>query len=774
MHVTSPALRAAALAVALTPLLSSSAAAASPAPIDVRTDTVLVANDRIRVGFDATDGRLLDLRDRTTGQAFVGGGESTGEVWLLDLPQGSAKAALSPGDAGHFEWERLGEGTEGARLTWTGFSLAAAPHLRVVVTVRATGSDAMTGWSIALEGLDSLGVERMRFPRITGIPSLGADEALAVPRWMGQLARDARAQFVGRNGGGRRQEWPYPGTLSIQMLALYAPGTAGLYVSADDTLAYRKSFALWGDGTGELSYELTQELPDPAEPKAGWAPAYTAYVGSFEGDWLDAVARYRTWGTRQRWARESRLNRGLVPAWLRETGLWVWNRGRSPGVVPPALALREALGLPVSIYWHWWHHGEYDVSFPDYLPPREGVDSFEAAVRAAHAEDVHAIVYMNQRLWCKRSGSYEAEGAERWAVKGRDGKVHEEVYNVFDPTPCVPMDVTTQFWRDKYAGIADTVLNQYGVDGIYMDQAVQSLVCWDPTHGHPVGGGNYWMGGFEALASDIRGRTKRASDLILVGEGAGEAWLPSLDLMLTLQVSQERYSDPASGWEPIPMFQAAYHAYGITYGSYSSLSMPPYDDLWPKEFAPAEPLALMDRSFQRQFYLEQARSFVWGLQPTIANFLPKDLTERPEETAYMMRLARIRYQAMDWLLYGTFLRPPTLEVPEVDVRLSRVSIYAAQRSGPTVSDGRFPTAIAGAWRARDGSVAIAVASILDEPSTVAFTLDPAALGLSGGGRMFRILESGREPFGAYGPGETPVRLDLPAGGALVLELRPGS
>jgi len=382
MRPTRPARRAATLVAVLTPLLPPNAAAAFLSPGEARTDTVFVANDRIRVGFDAADGRLLDLRDRATGQAFVGGPGSTGEVWLLDLPQGSAKAALSPGDAGHFEWERLGEGTEGARLTWTDFGLATAPRLRVVVTVRAGDAEATTGWSIALEGLDSLGVERMRFPRITGIPSLGDGEALAVPRWMGQLARDARAQFVGRNGGGRRQEWPYPGTLSIQMLALYAPGTAGLYVSADDTLAYRKSFALWGDGTGALSYELTQELPDPSAPKARWAPAYTVYVGSFEGDWLDAVERYRAWGTRQRWARESRLNRGVVPEWLRETGMWVWNRGRSPGVVPPALALREALGLPVSIYWHWWHHGEYDVSFPDYLPPREGVDSFEAAVRA--------------------------------------------------------------------------------------------------------------------------------------------------------------------------------------------------------------------------------------------------------------------------------------------------------------------------------------------------------------------------------------------------------
>src|SRR5213080_975732 len=320
-------------------------------------------------------------------------------------------------------------------------------------------------------------------------------------------------------------------------------------------------------------------------------------------------------------ARPGRAPAGCGAAWSRP-GCSKPACGSGTGVARPALALQDALGLPVSIYWHWWHHGPYDTSFPDYLPPREGVDSFRAALATAHAAGSHAMVYMNQRLWCTGTPSWTAEGAASWAVKERDGRVREEVYNVFDPQPCATMDVTTSFWRAKYAGIADTVLDGYGVDGIYMDQAVQSLVCWDPTHGHPVGGGNYWMGGFRALATQIRAAVQPGRPVLLAGEGAGEPWLPELDLMLTLQVSQERYTDPGSGWEPIPFFQAVYHAYGVTYGNYSSLVMPPYDELWPAQFAPPPPgpLELLDTRFRRQFYLEQARAFVWGLQPTIANF----------------------------------------------------------------------------------------------------------------------------------------------------------
>jgi hypothetical protein len=613
-----------------------------------------------------------------------------------------------------------------------------------------------------------LAIAQVRFPRLAGIPPK-SDEALAVARWMGALARDPVTLLAGPDGRGRRLEWAYPGTLSLQVLALYRRGRAGLYAASDDTLAYRKTFAIWGAPDSSRGYELIHPLENPATPRAHWTPPYAALLGTFRGDWITAAERYRAWGTRQVWARQSRLRRGLVPDWLLQTGMWVWNRGRSPGVVPPALALQTALGLPVSIYWHWWHHGPYDTSFPDYLPPRDGVDSFRAAVAAAHVAGSHAIVYMNQRLWCTGTPSWSSAGAARWAVKERDGRVREEVYNIFDPQPCATMDVTTPFWRAKYAGIADTVLRDYDVDGIYMDQAVQSLVCWDSTHGHPVGGGNYWMGGFRALAAQIRAQAGRP--VLLAGEGAGEPWLPELDLMLTLQVSQERYTEPGSGWEPIPFFQAVYHAYGVTYGSYSSLVMPPYDELWPAEFAPREPLALLDRRFRRQFFLEQARSFVWGLEPTIANFRASQLTDRPEETAYMMRLARIRARAPEYLLYGTFLRPPELKVPLVAVDLSRLSIYAARRGGLRVSSARFPAAIAGAWRAPDGRVAIAVASIVDEPMSVSFDFEPRAYGLAGAGNIDRIEETGRRPFGRYSSGVVPIELELPAGGAAVVEFK---
>lgn len=734
-------------------------------PVSAAQDTVRVQNTAIRLGFDAGNGALVEMIDRASRQNFVA---EASPLWQLDRYDHSARS-IFPADAGRFSWRKLRPPRRGIELTWSDFKIPDARAFRVVATVSLQGDSALSDWRIVLEGLGGLQVEQIRFPRVENIPAL-ANEELVIPRWMGALARSPRSVLYDTAGAPRRLQLDYPGAMSLQMLALYSRDGPGFYAATDDTLAYRKSFALWGMPEGRRGFELIHQVDDPQISRPTWSPRYAVVLGSFRGDWMSAAERYRAWGTRQRWARESRLRRGLVPKWLIDTGMWVWNRGRSQAVLPHALALQNKLELPVSVFWHWWHHGPYDTSFPDYLPPREGAESFSGAVADADRAGIHAMVYMNQRLWCTGQPSWGPRAAAA-AVKERDGKIRTEVYNIFDPKPCATMDVTQPYWRDTYAAIADTVLDQYGVHGIYMDQAVLSLVCWDPSHGHPLGGGNYWMGGFRKLAAQIRRDAQPGKRILLAGEGAGEAWLPELDLMLTLQVSQERYSAPGSGWEPIPLFQAVYHAYGLTYGSYSSLVLPPYDELWPAATAPADTLSLFDTRFSRQFYLEQARSFAWGLQPTIANFRAAQLVDRPREMAYMMELARLRARASDYLLYGTFLRPPALKLPQVKVDLSRVSIYAARRGGPTVSQADNPSAVVGAWRSPGGNVALVMASIVDEPATVEISIDPAVYGLKVSGKYVLIDAETSRAVGEWQGKKSPVRVEMPARGARILELR---
>jgi hypothetical protein len=277
------------------------------------------------------------------------------------------------------------------------------------------------------------------------------------------------------------------------------------------------------------------------------------------------------------------------------------------------------------------------------------------------------------------------------------------------------------------------------------------------------------MEGFRLLASDIRSRCAGGTQVVLAGEGCGEGWLPFLDLMLSLQVSRERSATTGDRWQPIPFFQAVYHPYCILYGNYSSLTVPPYDELWPANFAPAEPLKLLDRKYSQQFLLEQARALVWGQQPTVANFAPAQLRERDEETEYMMQLARLRRRALKYLQRGVFLRPPELEARDAMLPMSRLSIYAGQQGALRSFERRYPLALGGAWRAPDGDVAVALASIAGEPMTVPLVLEAKEYRLPWQGRVYRLSPSGRRPIGRFVGRRVSLSVPLAAREACVLE-----
>jgi hypothetical protein len=239
--------------------------------------------------------------------------------------------------------------------------------------------------------------------------------------------------------------------------------------------------------------------------------------------------------------------------------------------------------------------------------------------------------------------------------------------------------------------------------------------------------------------------------------------------MLSLQVSQERYGNPKDGWQPIPFFQAVYHPYCIQYGNYSSLTMPPYDDLWPAEFAPVEPLKLLDRKYSQQFRLEQARAFVWGQQPTVANFLPAQLRERHEETEFMMQLARLRHRALKYLEKGVFLRPPELEVPVDTLPMSRLSIYAGQQGALRSFEASYSTVLGGAWRAPDGNVAVALVNIANEPVTVPLGLERKDYGMPRRGEVYRLSVAGRQRIGRFGGPRVAIKVPLAGREACVVE-----
>lgn len=712
----------------------------------------VIQNGHIRIELDAQHGALTRLTAIAPSHEFIDAGRAEG-LWQITLANGTK---TGPNQARKFSYSA--KNGEQLSLTWSAFDQVNEPDLRVVAVISLDNGDSTSRWRISVEGLRKLAARNVVFPRV-GCIAPADGESVAVPQWIGEVTPKARAIVNPAAGSASRREWDYPGTLSMQFLAYYTAAGPGFLLSTEDESFMRKRLAMWGDGTNGLGFEVIHEVPINDAAAKDYSPSYDVCLRTFGGDWFTAADLYRHWAADQPWVVASRVRKHETPAWVRDTAIWVWNRGSSAEVLAPATALERYTNLPVSVFWHWWHGCAYDVGFPEYFPPREGVEPFREAVREADANGVHAIVYMNQRLWGMTTKSWSEQNAAAAAVKQPDGTIRPEVYNTFVKAPCASMCMGTTFWRSTYAGLAEKAVKELGVAGIYMDQACTSLACYDHAHGHPLGGGAYWLDGFREMEQDIRRRCSDVKSVALAGEGCGEGWLPDLDLMLSLQVSLERYAAPGE-WEPVPLFNVVYHDCATQFGNYSSLTRPPYDSLWPKVFAPAEPLALLDRKFAPQFRLEQARSFVWGQQPSIANFQTSHLESRRDEIDYVAQIARLRQRAFKYLRDGKFLRPPKIDAPQMIIPISRLSIYAGQQNAVQEYRKSVPQVLASALRADDGGTAIVLANIGESAVPLTLTLPEEDYAVPSESVVYKLTAAGRSRVQEVqsGPISLPVTL----------------
>jgi hypothetical protein len=727
---------------------------------------IYLDNGMLRLGFDRNTGALVEMRDLVQSVDFLESDSILGPPWEIILLQ---KGKIQPIDpAIPFAFSFSAKGGQSIKMTWLSKGNTGDPPFSVTVHVNLEAEKPMSNWNISLSGIPSGKIHSVVFPSITGLKEL-KNERLVVPHWMGQEIENPRDFLSSMTSGIRKLEWEYPGQLSMQFISLYSLGSSGFYFSGRDTLAFRKNYSVSLDTLNLLSFRIHNFL-SLDKNSGNYSLPSSAVIGCFTGDWYTTAEIYREWANEQHWCRESRFRNKLSPGWLDSTALWVWNRGTSDNVLNPAIDLQQRLDLPVNVFWHWWHGCAYDVGFPEYFPPREGRDPFIEAVSEAERNNIHAIVYMNVLQWGTSTESWEKENAALRAVRNIDGSLRSHVYNIFTGKSLTNMCMGTRFWKDKYASLAMKAIKEYGLSGIYMDQACLSRMCYSMDHDHVPGGGNYWVEHFGKLAGKIRNNVMEREMPVLAGEGGGESWIPYLDAFLTLQVSKERYAGPGI-WETLPLFQAVYHPYAITYGNYSSLVSPPYDDLWPEEYAPDNPLSLLDEAYNEQFLMEQARSFVWGMQPAIANYQPSLARSRKNEIGYLLRLARVRQTGLKYLHHGKFLRSPEMEIPSKEMDISRLSIYAGRgRENVTSFKAVYPLIYTGTWQADDNRIGIAVASIIHKPYPFRLNFSSLKYGLPLNGSVFLIDEEGRRLIKNYSGGTISLDYELPPMGVVIIEI----
>ncbi len=488
----------------------------------------------LHVVFEQTqDGlRLFELLDTTTGQRlaaaqphpfftiFLRNAETKEEVRLTaDSGWGKTEAAASTQE---LRWERPLDKRFG--------------ELRVVVRPVLDASAEGIGWKIEVAGQQSpWALWRVVFPAVA-VADLGSQGCVFFPKGSGEVQRGVWSRPFRFSG-------TYPsGWTTMQFMAAYREdGKSGLSLAIHDPFGSTKDLICESrpeDQAVVLAYD--HPVPDMGLPGNRFELSGQAMLRLVHGDWFDAAVAYRDWVRREaKWyPKLSPEGRDDTPLWLRELSAWSLGGGKPQECVGTMKGFAQFLGLPTGFHWYNWHQIPFDNDYPHYFPTHP---NFAEGVGELQSAQVNVMPYINGRLWDTRDKGMEDFEFSKVALpavtKKEQGEPYVETYGSKEsdgsPVRLGVMCPTTELWQTKVRQTVLRLMNECGVRGVYIDQiaAAPPTLCFDKTHGHPLGGGHWWTEGYWKMLDAIR--REMPKDRMITTECNSEPFIRWFDGYLT-------------------------------------------------------------------------------------------------------------------------------------------------------------------------------------------------------------------------------------------------
>ena len=501
------------------------------------------------------------------------------------------------------------------------------------------------------------GLAETQFPMLTQVIQPGQGDALLPDsNWGHRLFRNSHTQC----------DWPYLSHKCQMQFMAFSQGDAGLYFAAHDPGARPKRLTVT---TGQdASFRLYAE--NCAQPGTGNTADFDFCLAAYRGTWWHAAKRYRQWATTHApWTAKGPIaTRNDFPKSLVDTAFWQTLSTDTFTSTDQLGSLMEDLHARIdhrpgfAFHWYCWHQIPFDNSYPEYFPVREG---FEANVRRLTSQGMLVMPYINGRLWDTEIPSFE--NAREAAALPENGSPAIEVYG--SGRKLTPMCPYTTLWQDKMLEICTRLIDEYHVSGIYLDQisCAPAELCFNPTHGHPLGGGTHWVDGYRTLLDRIKAKAA-PKGVFLTSECAAEPYMDNLDghLIWTPRTQEE-----------VPTLAAVYSGYTIFFSNTCS-----------------------DQDTLHAYQAAQARDFLWGCQPGWNQVWIADNAHR-EHFAYLAQLGYLQRAAKDFFRTGELLAEQTPANAPGTVTFTwnwefphQVTLQAAQGYWWKAPDGRLLLAIA--------------------------------------------------------------------------------
>lgn len=593
-------------------------------------------------------------------------------------------------------------------LTWRKPVDMRLAGLTVTARVRPDDGASALHWSLAVEGTGpEWSVWRVVFPQVA-VADLGPEGRVLYPQGAGIVHVDPWRKPLDYKG-------TYPsGWTAMPFLAVYEPvRRTGLYVGVHDPKGGTKDIAVRGGAEGRLVLAFDHPAADMGKASNRWALPGETVWRLLRGDWYDAALVYRDWVRREAgwYPKLGPKGRTDTPLWLRELPAWALSGGTREECVGPVKEFAKFLGVPVGVHWYSWHAIPFDNDYPHYFPTKPG---FAEGVKELQAAGVAVMPYINGRLWDTHDQGAEdfefTRVARPAATKDQKGEPYVETYGSKEkdgtPVRLAVMCPTTPLWQERVRGTVLRLFEECGVKAVYIDQvaAASPVLCFDPSHSHPLGGGSWWTEqGYWPLLRGLR--EKMPSDRAITTECNGEPFLHLFDGYLTWHWQYDGQ---------VPAFPAVYggavQMFGRQYGG-----------------GPTRDLALRMRA---------AQQLVWGEQ---LGWINPGVIKEKDNAAFFREVVRLRWGLRPYFYAGEMARPPALAGPLP--RLKADWQWGGERWVTT------DALLTGAWaRPREKELLLLAVNAGDEPVTTRLRHDLAEAGLVGA--KVRLV-----PWTAEGPGE---------------------
>lgn len=618
---------------------------------------LILQNQHITATFSSSTGALLQLEDRNRGLLHI---EDPGKVPPFRLERSGRMLSRYR----QFSWQA---DEQQLNLAWT----LTGAVLKATVRLLEDG----LSFSATLEGEQAGKYRAVEYPILEGLRSQKENSYLAHAYATGLLMRNPAAHLPARGG---LRFCPYPEGFSgatMQFMAYYHQGQAGLYMAAEDGKARQKWLNAYTRG-GRLCLSHMHGFEDIGG-KDGIRQDYPFVLRLYSGDgWEPAADLYRAFAHQQPWcARGPAHARRKANDWLHEeAGYTTFGINAGHDRSKWLKRFREDIGTPG---FHvlgpdWTNQPQtFGMGIPggmrDWLPTRFDRQTLQAISdngdRFAPFE-FDFLVALNQSDQQRLKDNLQAFPSPTYSHDGYR-------FNML----CPAQPFTQAFHRER----DEQVQRESGCDAMYYDISANNLikVCTREDHLHSPGGGHQINEGYQACYQQTKAAmsANAGREIPLGTELINESFLAELDYY-----QARAWAQPATDFESwpfrkqmrsgqfrmIPLFDHVYHEYGLV-----------RMDGWGK----------LVQEIGDLYYYNVARAYLWGglyelnyeyspmealdgqenaAQEHYFHFEPQGYAYDKDRAAYLGYYAKARLgDAKPFWSYGRLLARPRLQVPEI-------------------------------------------------------------------------------------------------------------